>query len=204
MLKPIIFIITFLSLMAQVQAEEGSDLTKTDSEIDQKAYVIDSLYIYMHAGAGKNFRILGSINAGTELNLLEQNDDSGYSKVKDTKGRTGWIDKRFISKTPGLAFQNQELVESITNIQNELRNMQIQAPKMEQKSALLLTKNTELQSKINILQQKIDQQNSLKQATSEKEKKQLLLYGGGIAFTGLLIGVLLTLMLSRRKRTGWA
>jgi SH3 domain protein len=202
MLKPFIFFIALLSFAPLVVAEDSANSDKQPTS--QKVYITDSLYIYMHAGAGKNFRILGSVNAGTELDFLEQDDDSGFTKVKDTKGRTGWVDKRYISKTPGLAFKNQELTQIMTLAQNDLREAQIQLPKLQQQSAALLTENTDLKLQIKTLNDKIELQSNSTQAASEKEKKQLLLYGGGIAFTGLFIGVLLTLMLSRRKRSGWA
>jgi len=202
MFKPFIFFIALLSFAPLVAAEDNT--INADKSANKKVYITDSLYIYMHAGAGKNFRILGSVNAGTELDFLEQDDDSGFTKVKDTKGRTGWIDKRYISKTPGLAFQNQELTQNMSVVQNDLREAQIKLPKLQQQSAVLLTENTDLKLKIKALKKTAEQQTSLKQATSEKEKQQLLLYGGGIAFTGLFIGILLTLMLSRRKRNGWA
>lgn len=202
MLKPFIFVIALLSFASHVVAEDNT--TNTEQTEAQKVYITDSLYIYMHAGAGKNFRILGSVNAGTELDFLEQDDDSGFTKVKDPKGRTGWIDKRYISKTPGLAFQNQELAQNMVIAQNDLREAQIQLPKLQQQSAVLLTENTDLKLQIKTLNNKIEQQSNSTKAANEKEKQQLLLYGGGIAFTGLFIGILLTLMLSRRKRSGWA
>ncbi|MBU2969437.1 TIGR04211 family SH3 domain-containing protein [Pseudoalteromonas sp. C2R02] len=202
MLKPFIFVIALLSFASHVVAEDN--ITNTEQTDAKKVYITDSLYIYMHAGAGKNFRILGSVNAGTELDFLEQDDDSGFTKVKDTKGRTGWVDKRYISKIPGLAFKNQELTQIMTIAQNDLREAQIQLPKLQQQSALLLTENTDLKQQIKTLNDKIEQQSNSTQAANEKEKQQLLLYGGGIAFTGLFIGILLTLMLSRRKRSGWA
>ncbi|PAJ76058.1 hypothetical protein CJF42_02135 [Pseudoalteromonas sp. NBT06-2] len=202
MFKPCIFFIVLLNFSFGVAAEDSN--ADIEQVTNQKVYISDSLYIYMHAGAGKNFRILGSINAGTELDLLAQNDDSGFTKVKDTKGRTGWVDKRYISKTPGLAFQNQELTRNMSIVQNDLREARIQLPKLQQQSAVLLTENTDLKLQIKTLNNKIEQQTNVTQAASEKEKQQLLLYGGGIAFTGLFIGILLTLMLSRRKRSGWA
>lgn len=202
MLKPIIFFIALFSFASHVVAQDNTTITKkTDI---QKVYITDSLYIYMHSGAGKNFRILGSVNAGTELDFLEQDDDTGFTKVKDPKGRTGWVDKRYISKTPGLAFQNQELIQNMAIVQNNLRKTQIELPKLQQQTAILVTKNTDLKLQIKTLNEKLEQQSNLTQAANEKEKQQLLLYGGGIAFTGLFIGILLTLMLSRRRRSGWA
>ena len=70
MLKPFIFFIALLSFAPLVVAEDSASSDKQPTS--QKVYITDSLYIYMLAGAGKNFRILGSVNAGTELDFLEQ------------------------------------------------------------------------------------------------------------------------------------
>ncbi|MEH6446430.1 MAG: TIGR04211 family SH3 domain-containing protein, partial [Oceanospirillaceae bacterium] len=61
-------------------------------------YVSDQLFTYMHSGPSSQFRIIGSVNAGSVVNLIQSNAGSGYSKVTDSKGRSGWIDTKFITK----------------------------------------------------------------------------------------------------------
>ncbi len=189
------------------QTETVQDPTSIQAAANNKntAYIIDELHIFMHSGAGKKYRILGSVNAGTELELVSEDDDSGYFKVKDQKGRTGWVDKRYISKKPGLLQQLQQSKEELFNTQNTLKEAQVTLPQLEQKNNELTLNNQTLTKQVKSLQLKIDEQINKVSQASEAERKQLLLYGGGIAFVGLFLGVLLTLMLSRRKRhEGWA
>ncbi|MGL6176871.1 MAG: TIGR04211 family SH3 domain-containing protein, partial [Vibrionaceae bacterium] len=43
----------------------------------QESYISDELFIYMHAGPGTEYRILGSINAGVPVKVMGA-EKSGY------------------------------------------------------------------------------------------------------------------------------
>lgn len=187
------------------QAAEILEVQTTESTVSSTAYITDNLFVYMHSGPGKNYRILGSIQAGTELQLLDENKESGYSQVKDNRGRTGWIDKRNISKRPGLAQQNSQLKSQLADLQSELNAAQRDMPVLRQSTSELEIKNRELSAEIENLNAQIARSRNQKQQSSEKQQKQLLIYGGGIAFIGILMGIIISLVLSRRKRyDGWA
>ena len=184
-------------LVATLSAHaETTEQPTPDNDNVQSGYIIDDLYIYMHAGAGKNFRIVGSINAGSPLELIDEQD--GYAQVKDDKGRTGWVDQR-------LAVENQNLKDKITELENNLLQQSSQLPELQQQNVELNEKNAQLNKKLALAQQQNTQQAALVANNTEKEKKELLMYGAAIAFTGLLFGIIITLVLSRRKRyDGWA
>ena len=48
-------------------AEEAKPANSTNANT---AYIIDNLYTFMRSGASKNYRLLGSVDAGTKLTLL--------------------------------------------------------------------------------------------------------------------------------------
>ena len=214
MFKPIAGFLLLASLSTAIQAEPqttGNDnapevLEVQTTETPQtKAYITDNLFVYMHSGPGKNYRILGSIQAGSELQLLDENKESGYHQVKDNRGRTGWIDKRNISKRPGLAQQNQQLKAQVAELQSEINSSQRDMPQLRQAANDYEAKNKALSAEIDQLKAEIASSRNQKQQASEKQQKQLLIYGGGIAFIGILMGIIITIVLSRRKRyDGWA
>ncbi|WP_372768662.1 TIGR04211 family SH3 domain-containing protein [Pseudoalteromonas sp.] len=214
MFKSIAGFLLFASLSTAIQAEtttendtatEVIEVQTSESSVSSTAYITDNLFVYMHSGPGKNYRILGSVQAGTELQLLDENKESGYSQVKDSRGRTGWIDKRNISKRPGLAQQNAKLKSQLAELQAELNSAQRDMPLLRQSTNELELKNRELSAEIENLNSQIANSRNQKQQTSDKQQKQLLIYGGGIAFIGILMGIIITLVLSRRKRyDGWA
>ena len=47
-----------------------------DLEASSSHYIRDDLFIFMHTGPGRNYRILGSIEAGTPITVLARDNDA--------------------------------------------------------------------------------------------------------------------------------
>lgn len=183
------------------QAQEAQTTNSSDAN---SAYIIDNLYTFMRSGAGKNYRLLGSVDAGTKLTVLST-EENGFIKIKDDKDREGWVESKFISQTPGLHQQYQTLNNEMSTVQNKLRQAQVEMPQLQEQNQSLTNQNKLLNQQITELQTTLEQERAQKQAATAKEKRQLLTYGGAIAFIGLFLGIILTVVLSRRKRyEGWA
>ncbi|EGR2119777.1 SH3 domain-containing protein [Vibrio cholerae] len=183
----------------------------------QDRYIADKLFTYMHSGPSNQYRILGSIDAGEKVKLIEVNKESGYSHIADERGRTGWVESRFITREvsntlrlPALEKELEEVKKLLANARQnadsekaglaeslELRNQQI--ADLERNYADISKQLTDSQSEIRELRSKLDTQ-----------KEDLLLkyftYGGGVAGIGLLLGLVLPHIIPRRKRhpAGWA
>ncbi|EGR2837784.1 TIGR04211 family SH3 domain-containing protein [Vibrio cholerae] len=183
----------------------------------QDRYIADKLFTYMHSGPSNQYRILGSIDAGEKVKLIEVNKESGYSHIADERGRTGWVESRFITREvsntlrlPALEKELEEVKKLLANARKnadsekaglaeslELRNQQI--ADLERNYADISKQLTDSQSEIRELRAKLDTQ-----------KEDLLLkyftYGGGVAGIGLLLGLVLPHIIPRRKRhpAGWA
>ncbi|PAS40362.1 arylsulfatase [Vibrio cholerae] len=183
----------------------------------QDRYIADKLFTYMHSGPSNQYRILGSIDAGEKVKLIEMNKESGYSHIADERGRTGWVESRFITREvsntlrlPALEKELEEVKKLLANARQnadsekaglaeslELRNQQI--ADLERNYADISKQLTDSQSEIRELRAKLDTQ-----------KEDLLLkyftYGGGVAGIGLLLGLVLPHIIPRRKRhpAGWA
>ena len=63
----------------------------TLAHAEEKRYVSDELNTWVRSGPGDNYRLLGTLNAGEEVELLQTNNDSNYAQVRDNTGRTVWI-----------------------------------------------------------------------------------------------------------------
>ncbi|WP_404341095.1 TIGR04211 family SH3 domain-containing protein [Pseudoalteromonas mariniglutinosa] len=201
MLKHCIFGLLLTAATFISYAEQAPNTTSAD---DNTAYIIDNLYTFVHSGPSKNYRIIGSVDAGTQITLLSA-EDNGYYKIVDDKEREGWVESKFVSQTAGLHQQYQALTNDMTVMQEQLRQAEIELPQLQEKNQILSEKNQALSAQITQLKKSLDSTRSQKQIASAKEKRQLLTYGGAIAFIGLLLGIILTIMLSRRKRyDGWA
>ena len=56
------------------------------------AYIADDLIVYMHSGEGRNYRIIGSIEAGLPVTVLQRSDDGSFTQIQDGEDRQGWVE----------------------------------------------------------------------------------------------------------------
>ena len=70
----------------------------------EKRYVTDQLWLQMRSGPGSDFRILKALKSGSHLEMLEQDEETGYTKVSTDKGLEGWVLTRFLVNEP-IAFE---------------------------------------------------------------------------------------------------
>ncbi|MEO2267175.1 TIGR04211 family SH3 domain-containing protein [Pseudoalteromonas pernae] len=179
--------------------------TQAVSAEQRAAYISDELYIFMHSGAGKNYRILGSINAGTEITLVTGTETNGFYEIIDDKERQGWVEAQYINQDKSLKVKFEQLGEELASTQQTLRNAQSEIPELQSLNSDLQAQNQQLQEQLATAIAERDAIQTKQQSLRSKEKRQLLTYGGAIAFIGLFLGIILTIFLSRRKRyDGWA
>ncbi len=195
-----------ISLAAPLASAAEDDTTP--SEVIQhtpNAFIKDDLFIYMHTGSSKKFRVQGSINAGTPIEVLDTDDETGFVQIKDPKGRTGWIEKVNTSTETSIRSQYQALQEQY--------NIAVDASESEQSNVDELARQLNLANKNNQqLTQQIANLESDKQALQQKLNKSssdkdqtMMLYGSSIAVVGILFGLLMPSLVRRRRRSdGWA
>ena len=79
----------------------------------EKRYVTDTLWLQLRSGPSQEFRILKALPSGEHLIFLEEDEDSGYTKVKTDKDLEGWVLTRFLEMEPvakeKLILANREL-----------------------------------------------------------------------------------------------
>ncbi|MEF2523758.1 TIGR04211 family SH3 domain-containing protein [Vibrio mimicus] len=183
----------------------------------QDRYIADKLFTYMHSGPSNQYRILGSIDAGEKVKLLDVNKDSGYSQVADERGRTGWVESRFITREVSNALRLPALEKELAEVKKQLANARQNAD--SEKAGLaesLELRNQQIadleRTYGDISKQLTDSQTEIRElrAKLDTQKEDLLLkyftYGGGVAGIGLLLGLVLPHIVPRRKRhpAGWA
>ncbi|WP_413285813.1 TIGR04211 family SH3 domain-containing protein [Vibrio sp. MA40-2] len=180
-------------------------------------YIADNLFTYMHSGPSNEFRIIGSVNAGDKVELIDVNSKNKYSQIVDTKGRKGWVESRFITSQASMAERLPILEKELASVKTKLANAQKSSD--EQKSELV--QSLDLRNKriaeLELSYNDMDQQLTSSQAEIRElrakldtQKEDLLLkyfmYGGGVAGVGLLLGLILPHIIPRRKKApnGWA
>lgn len=187
-----------LCVASSLSAQESTLLTETPTEQLKTAYVSDDLIVFILAGPGKKFRILGSLSAGEEIELTGLVDND-YQQIIDSKNRTAWLESKYINTSSGLRVIIAELNGQLASLEDT------NAKLIEQ----LNIAETEL-NKLNSQHQQLT--NDLAKATKtlsvsleklaiqETDLKKEWFYNGAIVLLiGLLIGVVITRLPVRKK-----
>lgn len=73
-------------------------------------YIGDTLYVPLRGGQSTEHRILHrGLRSGTALERLEQNDTTGYTRVRTPGGLEGWLQSQYLVDTPIAAARVEQL-----------------------------------------------------------------------------------------------
>jgi SH3 domain protein len=184
--------VRFVSLQSLAQEPNDSE--------GQVRYISDDLFTYLHAGPGRNFRILGSVVAGTRVMLLQEDPEKNFVEIIDDKQRTGWVDAEFINISrsvrelvPGLQQQlemNEKTILQQRN-SNDLFNQQI---------ADLTSQNTNLKNELSSVEKEKAKITLTLADYDQTAEMEWFTRGGIVAVISLLLGIVLTYLPKKRRR----
>lgn len=97
--------------------------TATAVHAEEKRYVSDELNTWVRSGPGDNYRLVGTVNAGEEVVLLQTNQDTSYGQVRDSTGRTSWIPLKELSNVPSLRTRVPDLENQVKTLTDKLNNI---------------------------------------------------------------------------------
>ena len=183
----------------------------------QDRYIADKLFTYMHSGPNNTYRIIGSVDAGEKIKLLQANKQTGYSEVLDNRGRKGWVESKFVSRQESMALRLPKVEKELADVKAKLANARQSADSEKAGLASSLDSRNKQISELEQNYSEISQQLTSSQTENRElrakiytQKDDLLLkyfmYGGGVAGIGLLFGLLLPHIIPRRKKSpnGWS
>ena len=96
-------------------------------------YVSDRLEIQMRTGKGTQFKILRMLPSGTALEVLEVDQQNGYSRVRSAGGVEGWVLNRYLMKGKAARDRLAEAEKELARL--ELENRKLRASVGELKNA---------------------------------------------------------------------
>ena len=175
-------------------------------------YVSDELSIYMHSGPSLQYRIIGTIEVGTEVETLKYNEKTKFSQVRTSTGRVGWVKASEIqtqkpakSLLPALQKKYQESQDKLNTInsENEAANAE-QTQAIIDKDSLIAQLDSEkraLRDTIADLKERNMELDLLQDTKDERVKMEWLMYGGSVLFFGMLVGLIIPFLPRRKKRT---
>lgn len=179
-------------------------------------YVSDQLFTYMHSGPSSQFRIIGSVNAGSVVNLIQNNASSGYSKVTDSKGRSGWIDTKFITKKMPASLRLPQVEKALLTARSELKTIGDENKTSLSSKQKTLTNQIKTNNKLASQRQELLNQMKALQLDnsklqnrianqSEEVQRQWFIKGAAVIIMGIFIGLVVPHLPRRKKKNdNWA
>lgn len=179
----------------------------------QNQYITENLSTYLRKGPGDQFKLAGTITAGEQVTVLDRKER--YTLIRDSKNREGWILTSEVTSTPSaklltpqLQQQVQELSAKLSNIDKDWQQrtieMQRRAQQADRQSSELLEQNALLKRELEIIKNKNRDLEALQNAETREIMIQYFIYGGSVLGLGLLLGLLIPVLLPRRRQSnGW-
>ena len=182
----------------------------------QQFYVADKLFTYMHSGPSAQYRIIGSVDAGDKIQLIQSDKASGYTQIVDDRGRKGWVQSKFITSTESMAVRLPRLEKELSEVKAKLASAESdanrekeglvesleirsgQVSELEQNYSDMMSKFSAAQGQIRELSAKLDTQ-------KEDLLMKYFLYGGGVMVGGIFFGIILPHIIPKRRknRSDW-
>lgn len=182
---------------------------------EEKRYISDELSTWVRSGPSDDYRLVGTLNAGEEVQLLQTNESSQYGQIRDASGRTTWIPLKQLSQQPSLRSRVPQLEQQVKELTDKLANIDgswnERTAEMQKKVAgsdgainQLKDENQKLKNQLIVAQKKVSAANVQLDDKQRTIIMQWFMYGGGVAGVGLLLGLLLPHMIpSRKKKDRW-
>ncbi len=178
---------------------------------DTTRYISDELSTWVRSGPGDQYRLVGKLNAGDPVTVLQTNQDTHYAQIRDGQGRTNWIPLSQLSDTPSLRTQVPQLQQQVNELTSKLANIDNswnqRTADMQKKVAgsdnainALKQENQALKDQLTVAQKKVNAANVQLDDKQRAIIMQWFMYGGGVLGIGLLLGLLLPHMIPRRKK----
>ena len=176
-------------------------------------YITENLSTYMRKGAGDQFKISGSIQAGEKITVLDRKER--FVLIRDSRNREGWVLASEVSQTaspkeliPQLQQQVQDLNGRLAKIDSDWqqRTVEIQrrSNESQKQTSDLLAENAQLKRELEILKNKNRSLETMQDSEKRSIAIQYFIYGGSVLVVGLILGLILPYLAPRRKRGGWA
>jgi len=168
------------------------------AEENQQGYISDDLTIFMHAGPGTNYRILGTINAGSQVQITGKSSND-YSEIIDDKNRTTWVETKYITRQPGLRFVVADLNGKLASGSDYSAQLDGEVNELKSTINIINQEKEKLQAEFKQTQQQLKQAQSKVKDQDTNIKKQWFFNGAIVLGVGLILGLILPRFFARRR-----
>jgi SH3 domain protein len=171
---------------------------ESSSSKNKQSFIIDELSIYMHAGPGTNYRILGTLNAGSEIKTTGKSDKD-YSEIIDDNDRNTWVETKYLSTKPGLRYVVAELNAKIANSSDYTNQLDGEVNQLRSSVEILTKDKNELLTQLKQVEQQLKITVSKVKDQDTKILTQRFYNGAIVLVIGLFLGLIVPRFFARRR-----
>lgn len=166
------------------------------------AFISDALVVYLHSGPGNQYRIVGTLPAGTSVvRLTEENN---YAQIEYEENKRAWLPKEHLTFTPGLSTQLSELQATFTEQSQRLAELEQTSSQLQLDLTRITLERDQAQQELVQLSRSNERLTSELDQTQASFWQQPMVLGSTILLFGLIFGLLLPKMIpSRRNSDRW-
>lgn len=160
-----------------------------DAQAQELGYVRSFIRLNLRSGAGTQFKILGGVETGDELRILQRGES--WTRVETQEGQVGWIPAGYLETEPPPTLRLQQLEAETGTLRTALEELRTEAAQLREENATLASTDSGQREEIEAL--KID--NYELRAGS---RYQEWITGALILVLGMLLGAFLHRNSTRR------
>lgn len=121
----------------------------------QSAWVSDEFEITLRSGPSTSNEIRLMLGSGTQLDVLERDAESGYTRVRTPGGTEGWVLSRYLMPEPSAREQLETLTSQLSSattrgssLDEQLNSVRSEYQQSQARIRSLESENSELQSEL--------------------------------------------------------
>lgn len=194
----------------------------------QTQYISDELQLDMRSGPGNQYRIQQMLSAGTEVQVLNEQD--GWTQIRLSGGQDGWVLTRMLSDSPSARSRlesaeggMQEALEENEALSTSLAQAEERIAELDEALAQATGQRDQMSEELEqasqgleyydanqeLRKQVIDLRRELEDMAQENDRlrgrndQQWFMVGGMVAGAGILFGLIIPRIRWRRQRSSW-
>jgi SH3 domain protein len=179
--------------LALAQAEEG-----------RQQYISDDITVTIRQKPSNDALSLGAVKSGARVTVLESLGSDSFAHIRTGDGRDGWITARFLSPQPAAKDQVLQMKQQLDQAHSQTQSLQRELDSAQQqlakaKPALqMASENDKLRADISQREQQVGELEH--QFDSERARRDTLATGAGLVGGGVLLGLMLPWLGTRKRR----